>query len=71
MKNFHGMKTARPSYIIVTYTTKKINYPMDRGNMLQIALVHALRASAILLFLKNFLEHINTKLYSKLSHYLI
>ena len=44
---------------------------MDRGNMLQIALVHALRASAILLFSKNFLEHINTKLYSKLSHYLL
>ena len=42
---------------------------MNRGNMLQIALV--LRASAILLFLKNFFEHINTKLYSKLSHYLI
>ena len=35
---------------------------------LQTALVHALWASAILLSLKIFLELINTKLHSKLSH---
>ena len=75
MKNFHRMKTAWPSYIIVTYTSKrKLIIQWIEGTCyhqrLKIALVHALRASAILLSLKNFLE-LNTKLHSKSSYYLI